>query len=327
MLNISNTTRKFPRMIYDTFVTSSAGTKISEQYVTSKNITVNAPGENKVRDHNGLTYVSIGGTKATIVLPCLTTSVRVGLVQGTAAKATVRFIDEYSLQRAIVIPSKITPGGVYYVEYSGAASVISIEVEWPMGVEAGLVDIIFVVDDMEETAAEDDATMASIETMASIDETTCSGIVFAETSILSGNTDDLNAARRFIAGVAYKRNGTGTAKPKIPSESDLANPITKAIWENCKTAAKSAANDDVGTCKHFVIWYSDDNGNTPSKFPKEIKDPWPYTQIDKIKQSWGPFKMPFPPIFTEFNEIAMQPLDLLNREINNIYVITYCGVA
>jgi len=115
-------------------------------------------------------------------------------------------------------------------------------------------------------------------------------------------------ARRFIAGVAYKRNGGGMAPPKIPTESELQNPNTKAIWELCLTAAKDAANDDVGKCKNFVVWYSDDSGKTPSKSPSEIKDKWPYDQIDKIKESWGPFTSPITP------------------KGDNIYVIKYCGV-
>ncbi len=144
--------------------------------------------------------------------------------------------------------------------------------------------------------------------LLALDEATCAGHVFGETSVLSKNASKLVDARRFIAGVAYKRNGGGMAPPKIPTESELQNPNTKAIWEHCLTAAKHAANDDVGKCKNFVVWYSDDSGKTPSKSPSEIKDKWPYDQIDKIKESWGPFTSPITP------------------KGDNIYVIKYCGV-
>src|SRR5262245_43575676 len=141
-----------------------------------------------------------------------------------------------------------------------------------------------------------------------MDEKTCAGHVFAETSVLSENADKLAEARRFIAGVAYKRNGDGVAPPKIPTEEELKNPNTKAIWERCQTAAKEAATDDVKTCKHFVIWFSDDGGKTPSKTPLEIEDDWPYDQTGKIKGSWGPFTSPIKP------------------KGSNIFVIKYCGV-
>lgn len=141
-----------------------------------------------------------------------------------------------------------------------------------------------------------------------LDKKTCAGHVFGETSVLSGNAAKLAEARRFIAGVAYKRNGGGMAPPKIPTDEELKNPITKAIWERCTTAADDAAGDDVGDCKHFVIWFSDDNGKTPSKQPERITDDWPYDQTDKIKGSWGPFVSPVKP------------------KGSNIFVIKYCGV-
>lgn len=142
----------------------------------------------------------------------------------------------------------------------------------------------------------------------SLDETTCAGHVFGETSVLSNSADKLKEARRFIAGVAYKRNGQGMAPSVIPSEEDLKNPNTKAIWDRCLTAAKDAAADDVANCKHFVVWFSDDDGKTPSKKPQEIEKKWPYEQTDKIKGSWGPFTSPITP------------------KGNNIFVIKYCGV-
>ncbi|MCK1335755.1 hypothetical protein IVB38_06835 [Bradyrhizobium sp. 38] len=143
---------------------------------------------------------------------------------------------------------------------------------------------------------------------AGLDKETCAGHVFGETSVLSNNAAKLAEARRFIAGVAYKRNGTGMAPAKIPTEDELKNPNTKAIWDRCLQAAGDAAGDDVGTCKHFVVWFSDDDGKTPSKQPSRITDDWPYDQADKIKGSWGPFVSPVTP------------------KGNNIFVIKYCGV-
>lgn len=101
-------------------------------------------------------------------------------------------------------------------------------------------------------------------------EEDCSGIVFAETSVLSGDAKLLADARRVIAGIAYKRDGGGCAPPQIPTADDLANPNTKRIWKKCQEAAALAAKDDVKACKHFVIWYSDDKGHSPAKKPKEL---------------------------------------------------------
>jgi hypothetical protein len=148
-------------------------------------------------------------------------------------------------------------------------------------------------------------TLAAV---ATLDKETCAGHVFGETSVLSSNAAKLAEARRFIAGVAYKRNGTGMAPAKIPTVDELKNPNTKAIWDRCLQAAGDAEGDDVGTCKHFVVWFSDDDGKTPSKKPSRITDDWPYDQTDKIKGSWGPFVSPVTP------------------KGNNIFVIKYCGV-
>lgn len=141
-----------------------------------------------------------------------------------------------------------------------------------------------------------------------LDKETCAGHVFGETSVLSSNATKLAEARRFIAGVAYKRNGTGMAPAKMPTEDELKNPNTKAIWDRCLQAAGDAESDDVKTCKHFVVWFSDDDGKTPSKQPSRIPDDWPYDQADKIKGSWGPLVSPVTP------------------KGNNIFVIKYCGV-
>lgn len=145
---------------------------------------------------------------------------------------------------------------------------------------------------------------------STLDEATCHAVVFAETATLEVDADGLDGlieARRFIAAVAYKRNGDGVAKPRYPSQDELKQPFIKKAWDRCGVAAKDGKMDDVGKCKHFVIWYSDDGGKTPSKLPKEIHDKWPYQQTDKITKSWGPYKA---------NDLGK----------DNIYVIQYCGV-
>jgi hypothetical protein len=152
--------------------------------------------------------------------------------------------------------------------------------------------------------------LATTRVARAISVSVCQGIVYAETGTIEAKAEQLTGlaeARRFIAGVAYKRDGTGVAKPKYPSDHDLQQPFIKRAWDRCSTAANDAQKDDVGDCKHFVIWYSDDNGKTPSHKPTEIQQPWPYDQSDKIKKSWGPYKV---------------------NELNgsNIYVFKYCGV-
>ncbi len=141
-----------------------------------------------------------------------------------------------------------------------------------------------------------------------IERTTCAGHVFAETASLSGTPDKLKEARRFIAGVACKRCGDGIAPAKFPSETDLQNPHVKEVWELCQAACKDAESDDVKECKNFVIWYSDDAGQSPSKSPSRMGADWPYDHSDKITASYGPFKNPIEP------------------KGENIFVFKYCGV-
>lgn len=172
-----------------------------------------------------------------------------------------------------------------------------------------------------------DEMTASLAT--TLDEKTCAGIVFAETSVISpggGGADALATARQFIAGVAYKRAGQGVAKPVIPSDDDLQNPNTQAIWTRCTTAAHNALSDDVGTCKHFVIWYSDDGGSTPSTTPK-MSASWPYDNEDKITTSWGPFTSAISPslLSTPAGSKARPPRSA--KAATNMFVFKYCGVA
>lgn len=164
------------------------------------------------------------------------------------------------------------------------------------------------------------------ELASNLTEENCAGIVFAETSVLGGDAAALAAARRTVAAIAYKRNGGGCAPPRIPTAEELKNPNTKAIWGRCQDAAKSAAADDVKTCKHFVIWYSDDKGNTPSKKPKRIDADWPYDHQDKIKSSWGPFAMPFAPQSFPIALSVATTWELAAGSVDNIYVMQYCGV-
>jgi hypothetical protein len=145
--------------------------------------------------------------------------------------------------------------------------------------------------------------------LPALDRVVCAGHVFGRTRQLAGTDIKLAEARRFIAGVAYKRGGSAMPPARIPSAADLEDPQTKVVWELCLKAADDAANEDVGNCLHFVIWFSDDTGKAPSKKPSRLPDDWPYEQADKIKGSWGPFVSPAAPAG------------------NNIFVMKYCGVT
>ncbi|MGO7394580.1 hypothetical protein ACCS62_28460 [Rhizobium ruizarguesonis] len=110
-----------------------------------------------------------------------------------------------------------------------------------------------------------------------------------------------------VIGAAYKRSGNGVAARKYATADELKQAFIPKAWDRCGQAAKDAAADDVGKCRHFVIWYSDDGGPTPSRSPKSMSASWPYDQTDEIKQAWGPYKV---------NELGA----------DNICVIKYCGV-
>jgi len=158
--------------------------------------------------------------------------------------------------------------------------------------------------------------------MKPISETACAGIVFGETSVLEGDVIALAEARRYIAGVAYKRNGGGVSRPKIPSNDELKNPVTKTIWEKCVMAANDATKDDVQNCRHFVVWPSDDAGKTPSSSPKRMPANWPYDY--SAKKSWGPFKSNVPP---KFMAVTYERQDAaLDNTYENIYIFKYCEV-
>lgn len=156
---------------------------------------------------------------------------------------------------------------------------------------------------------EDLADIRSRLPLPGLDRIVCAGHVFGRTLQLVGADGKLEAARRLIAGIAYRRKGSGMPPPKIPSAADLADAQTKAIWERCLKAADDAAGDDVKDCLHVVIWYSDDGGKTPSKKPSRLPDDWPYEQAGKIDDQWGPFVSSAAPVG------------------NNIFVMKYCGVT
>ncbi|WP_064994745.1 hypothetical protein [Mesorhizobium sp. WSM1497] len=222
---------------------------------------------------------------------------------GAGANApTVRFIDPKGGLLQAVIPV-INPDQSFNAGwYSGPIGMIELDFPNSEGVIHSLAGLQRVADRRlldKQTSIE------------RIDQSKCQAIVFAETATIElidqGDLESLTQARRFIAGVAYKRDGEGVAKPRYPTPEELKQPFIKRAWDRCEQAAKDALDDDVGNCRHFVIWYSDDKGKTPSKSPKEIEGKWPYEQADKIKGSWGPYRVPE-----------------LKRE--NIYVIKYCGV-
>jgi hypothetical protein len=188
-------------------------------------------------------------------------------------------------------------GALVHIGY--VAEIGAIQLDWP-GREGLILRLEFEADGADSAA--------SMFAEAAIDETTCAGIVFAETASLRSTAAPMLAkARRFVAGVAYKRNGSGTAPPKIPTEQELHDPNIKREWDLCRKAAKDAASDDVASCRHFVIWPLDAAGEGPATNPK-IPASWPYDHKDKISEQFGPFKNPVPPIG------------------DKIYVLKYCGV-
>jgi hypothetical protein len=147
-----------------------------------------------------------------------------------------------------------------------------------------------------------------------MDEKTVAGIVYNETSGLRpapGYEKELWRARVYIAGVATIRQGRGLADPKIPNETELKNPLVKQIWEECLAATFAVCSIGVPDfCPHFVIWPSTD-GKTPTDTPK-MSASWPYTQLGKISNVFGPFHNP--------KKVGDVP------QGHNIYIFAYCGV-
>ena len=139
----------------------------------------------------------------------------------------------------------------------------------------------------------------------------CAEVVFGETSLLrapGGNEDQLVAARRFIAGVVYKRyeGHEGRFAPRQhPTADQLKNPQIAKHWSLCQTAATDASSDDIGACQHFVISWINSEGDGPSPDDTSIKDPWPIDYKANIKDKYGPFT---------------------RTDHGDMYVFKYCGV-
>jgi hypothetical protein len=149
-----------------------------------------------------------------------------------------------------------------------------------------------------------------------IDETMVAGIVYNETSglrAISGQEAQLQKGRDKIAEIAYKRDGKGMAKPKIPDAEELKFPPAKAAWEASKGAAKNAKEVDAKDCIHVFIWPSADKGKTPDKKQKTagIAD-WPFDEAAKIKHTYGPINCP--------KKVGDVP------ESKTVYIFIYCGV-
>lgn len=300
---------------------SPVGTALKHRWVTRSGLVVDAPTPSDVRSNNGLTYAYVGSV-VSITWPVSTHLAILRFYSGTGAPS-VRLLSVSGTFVGHGTSTAVTPPYTYQAALQFPTAFARAEITWP-GIqgEGGLVDVTYEVDEQ--------ALLASTAKADPIDEETCAGIVFAETSVLSGTgsagATALSNARKFIAGVAYKRNGQGVAKPVIPSEEDQKNPNTRAIWERCQKAARDANDEDVKTCQHFVIWYSDDDGKTPSKQPKMGAD-WPYTQVAKIKESWGPFSSPIAPQLLPIRSISvifeLGPFS----PVTNLHVFRYCGVT
>jgi hypothetical protein len=153
-------------------------------------------------------------------------------------------------------------------------------------------------------------------TAFAVDESTVAKIVYAETSGLRAIKDHEKAfadGREKIAGIAFKRDGKGMAKPVMPTAEELKFPPAKAAWDASQAAAKAAKGKDAGDCIHVFIWPSNDMGKTPDKKlkTKEIAD-WPFDEIKKMKSSYGPISCP--------KKVGDVP------QSDTVYIFVYCGV-
>jgi LysM repeat protein len=132
------------------------------------------------------------------------------------------------------------------------------------------------------------------------------GIVYGETSSLrpalknptagaavsnydAESEQKLQDAREKIAEIARKTGGGRVANPATPTKEELKNDDVRRAWESAQKAATDSKEKDCGTSDHFVLWPSNDGGKTPVADPKIPQD-WPYSQKDKITQSYGPFR-------------------------------------
>jgi hypothetical protein len=289
------------RLILANFGFATPGTPVPQDFMMPEGLRVVLTAPSRIEMSGTGIGVRIE-SRATLIPTSAFESVRVRGFAGSDAP-TVRFIDPSGSLIKAIHPAK-KPDQSFDVGLSAHGPISRIDIDYPHG--EGTIYTLAGIQEGEETHFE----LEAIEILA-IDASVCQAIVYAETGTIEVGSSEglpgLAEARRFIAGAAYKRNGAGVAKPKYPTPDELKQPFIKKAWDRCETAAKDAQGDDVGKCKHFVVWFSDDGGKTPSKKPKEIKDKWPYEQIDKIETSWGPYTV---------NELGA----------DNIYVIKYCGV-
>lgn len=146
-----------------------------------------------------------------------------------------------------------------------------------------------------------------------MDERRVAGIVYNETSGLrAGGAGEgvLSDAREKIAQIVIKRGGQGVAAPKIPNAQELRYPPARAAWDDSLAAARRAAGQDCGDCRHFVLWPSSD-GQSPTENPR-MRAGWPYTEASKIGHRYGPFQVPV--------KVGDVPVG------DSIYIFVYCGV-
>lgn len=162
------------------------------------------------------------------------------------------------------------------------------------------------------------------------------GIIFNETAELrpllkdprapavESNYDPVSAkglheARKMIALIADKRKGRGVAAPVVLGKNDLKNPVVAMVWKNSMAAVEASHESkdtiDGKSCRHFVMWPSDDSPLSLKKRPAydpRIGADWPYSGADKIKKVFGPFRNP-----TGSGDVPTG---------NNIYLFVYCGL-
>lgn len=288
------------------------GTSMVTDWTSPTGLRLTSPFPVEVRQDGPVTYAAVEGVAA-IDWPA-TAQLAVLRLLTYAGHATARFLAADGSLVGLVTAYN-TGGNLLQLHFNAEPGFVRAEISW-VGNEGGLVDVTY-------------ALAPTLVAAAAISEETCAGIVFGETSVLSGNGSDgptvLASARQMIAAVAYKRNGQGVARPVIPTAADLTNPNTKRIWERCQAAALAAKADDVKTCKHFVVWYSDDKGKTPSTSPK-MDATWPYTEAAKITTSFGPLSSPISPL--EISRFPANQLDdfVTTAGATNLYVMQYCGV-
>jgi len=291
------------RLILVNFAIGAVGTPVAADFKTTEGIRVILPSPSVIKPVSSSRVGIAVLSDVELELPAIAKYITVAAYAGADSPRV-----DYIASDGSLVASHVTAKGADQLVQdgvSGHAPVARLILRGFDG-EGILLNLAALIEDEQEkaTALDDLSTLA-------VDSVICQAIVYGESGtieLLKGSdAPGLAEARRFIAGVAYKRSGQGLAKPKYPTADELKQPFIKKAWELCKTAADDAVSDDVKTCKHFVIWYSDDDGKTPSKSPKPIQDPWPYDQVDKITAHWGPYKV---------NELGK----------SNIFVIKYCGV-